>query len=71
MKENEKITKRSFLKKLAAFGGMLFVPRTGMNGLRVIGGLADVKESELPPMPIVQLGNVQIYTSDRKVLLWI
>ena len=60
MKENKKITKRKFLKKMAAAGGMLFLPGSGWNGSGIFGNLTGAKKSEQLPMPTVQLGNYEI-----------
>lgn len=60
MKKREKITKRSFLKRMAAIGGMLVIPGKGKNMFGVFDDLISEKKSKLPLMPIVQFGDYKV-----------
>ncbi len=60
MKKIEKITKRSFLKRMSVVGSMLFIPGISGNRSSILDNLTDAKKSDTLPMPTVQLGNYKI-----------
>ncbi len=60
MKEREKITKRDFLKRITAVGGMLVFPEMCKNRFGVFDDLTKEERLELPPMPMVKFGNYKV-----------
>ncbi len=60
MNYDKKITKREFLKRVTALGGMFSFSGMETNVLDALSKNDNVKQSELPPMPMVQFDKYKI-----------